>query len=209
VSIQHMQMVLDAQGLSSPEKFVLLVYCNHAQPDGCAWPHPQRVADETGLPLEEVERTRSALAGKGLIDLNPDVGLPIPYAVQVNINALHALRRTPQEYESGEWVQTLDFPESGPPPKRTSVVYLIGTPGSSIAKIGVSKNLDNRLRGLQGSSAAPVEVLWHEPGDRLKEAWLHARFSHLNSHGEWFDFGDLDPVATVANMAKKYECGAK
>lgn len=209
MSIQHMQMVLDAQGLSSPEKFVLLVYCNHAQPDGSSWPQLQRVADETGLPLEEVENVRVSLMAKGLIDLNPDIGIPLPYAVQVNIPELEALRRPPRDYGEHDWTEMIGFPDGDPAPKRTSFVYLIGTPGSPIAKIGVTKNLNSRLRGLQGSSASPVEVLWSAPGDRKKEAWLHAQFAHLNSHGEWFDFGDRDPVKTVAAKAAQYDGGAR
>lgn len=76
-------------------------------------------------------------------------------------------------------------------------VYIIGSPGSSVVKLGTTTQLAKRLRALQLSSPVPLEVLWSTPGDRASEAALHEHFAHLREHGEWFDFGDADPVRAV------------
>jgi hypothetical protein len=76
-------------------------------------------------------------------------------------------------------------------------VYVIGSPGSNVVKVGTTTQLAKRLRALQLSSPVPLEVLWSAPGDRTREAALHQHFAHLREHGEWFDFGDSDPVAAV------------
>lgn len=88
-------------------------------------------------------------------------------------------------------------------------VYLIGNAESPIAKIGTTKHLDRRLKTIQRASGRKLEALWTTPGGVPLEGWLHRQFHNLRTHGEWFDFGDLDPVTTVATMAAKYEGGVK
>jgi hypothetical protein len=66
-----------------------------------------------------------------------------------------------------------------------------------LVKVGTTTQLAKRLRALQLSSPVPLEVLWSAPGDRGTEAALHQRFAHLREHGEWFDFGNDDPVGAV------------
>ncbi|MFI1608062.1 GIY-YIG nuclease family protein [Streptomyces griseofuscus] len=84
----------------------------------------------------------------------------------------------------------------------TSCVYVIGSPGSSLVKVGTTTQLAKRLRVLQLSSPVPLEVVWSMPGDRASEAALHEHFAHLREHGEWFDFGDDDPVRAVQAAAE-------
>lgn len=82
-------------------------------------------------------------------------------------------------------------------PAPTSHVYVIGRPASNVVKLGTTTQLAKRLRALQLSSPVPLEILWATAGDRAVEAALHLRFAALRQHGEWFDFGDEDPVRAV------------
>lgn len=78
-----------------------------------------------------------------------------------------------------------------------SHVYMIGSPGGNVVKLGTTTQLAKRLRALQLSSPTPLELLWSAPGDRDSETELHQHFAHLRMHGEWFDFGNGDPVSAV------------
>lgn len=76
-------------------------------------------------------------------------------------------------------------------------VYLIGPADGSVFKIGRTSNVENRLRSLQAGNPATLSVLWTAPGSVLIECELHRWFENGWVRGEWFDFGDLDPVATI------------
>lgn len=54
-------------------------------------------------------------------------------------------------------------------------------------KIGLSDDPARRLRSLQVGSPVPLTLLAHVLGSREKERYLHRRFAHLRSHGEWFE----------------------
>lgn len=88
-------------------------------------------------------------------------------------------------------------------PARIQWVYVIGAPGSPIVKIGYSADLSQRLRVIQTGSHVQVAVLWQDGGGRALERALHREFRQLRQHGEWFDFGDADPVATVRGAAER------
>jgi hypothetical protein len=83
------------------------------------------------------------------------------------------------------------------------VVYLIGPAGSSVAKIGRAKHVERRMTQLQPGHPAKLAVLWTTPGGSLIEGELHRRFDGCRVFGEWFDFGSLDPVATVDAAAEE------
>ena len=76
------------------------------------------------------------------------------------------------------------------------VVYVLGTPGSNVVKIGRTANLDRRLADIQRMSPVPLAALWTHPGGSGLEANLHRHFKALRSHGEWFTFG-RDPVPLI------------
>lgn len=78
-------------------------------------------------------------------------------------------------------------------------VYLIGPADSSVAKIGRSTEVKNRLRSLQNSSPARLVLLWSTPGGKALENALHRHFAAIRMHGEWFDFASLDRVDSVTN----------
>lgn len=86
-------------------------------------------------------------------------------------------------------------------PSRTQFVYLIGSTGSPLVKIGTTNDLGRRLRDIQNMSPAPLSVLWHAEGGLALEQALHSRFGKYRKHGEWFDFGRRDPIALVSTAA--------
>lgn len=84
----------------------------------------------------------------------------------------------------------------------TEVVYLIGASGMPLAKIGRTKDPQGRLRSIQRMSPVQLEIRWQTDGGSALETHLHRRFKALRTHGEWFDFGDKDPVAEVEAAAQ-------
>lgn len=76
-------------------------------------------------------------------------------------------------------------------------VYVIGPRDSSVVKIGRAVNPGRRLATIQNAHPAKVEILWSTQGGAALEGRLHAEFDHLRSFGEWFDFGDTDPVDAI------------
>lgn len=59
--------------------------------------------------------------------------------------------------------------------------------GAGLIKIGVTTDVDKRIRSLENSSPVLLEFLGCYPGTRSDERALHDRFKHLRRHGEWFD----------------------
>lgn len=92
------------------------------------------------------------------------------------------------------WTNT---PVRTPDAERSSIVYLIGSPESRLVKIGRSDDVPRRLADIQRMSPVPLTVLWATPGGAELEARLHRRFAGHRRHGEWFDFGDDNPVQVV------------
>lgn len=87
------------------------------------------------------------------------------------------------------------------PERPAGVVYLIGD--RPLVKIGTTIDLDRRLRTLQAASSTPIRVLWSTEGGYRLEAALHHVFAHRRIRGEWFDFGEQDPVPLVEAEAHR------
>ncbi|MFI6512149.1 GIY-YIG nuclease family protein [Streptosporangium sp. NPDC050855] len=85
--------------------------------------------------------------------------------------------------------------------RRQRWLYLVGSDEVRPVKIGVSFNPDRRVEELQVGSPVALRILWRAPGGRDMERVLHACFRSYWKHGEWFDFGDENPVAIVAGTA--------
>ena len=121
------------------------------------------------------------------------------------------MRRLRQRANSGTFYTILEVTDAphrwssnkaGQPPRlprqgHENVVYVIGDGRSSVVKIGTTSNLKGRLRNLQTASAYELQVLWSCGGGAALEAHLHSDFADRQMIGEWFDFGDSDPVETV------------
>lgn len=95
-----------------------------------------------------------------------------------------------------EWYRysTMREPERDP-----GTVYVAGAPDAyRLVKIGyTSGTVDRRLNQIRTMSPVPIRELWSTPGTLQTEGALHATFAAQRVHGEWFDFGDADPVATI------------
>ena len=86
-----------------------------------------------------------------------------------------------------------------------SVVYRIGSDETHKVKIGKSIHPERRLADIQRMSPVELRILWTHPGDLALESALHDEFASYRLHGEWFDFGDLNPAATIAAAAERIE----
>ncbi|WP_168200871.1 GIY-YIG nuclease family protein [Allokutzneria sp. NRRL B-24872] len=88
-------------------------------------------------------------------------------------------------------------------PAAEGFVYVIAQVGTTRVKIGYTRNVARRLKGLQTSNPYKLEVLWHAPGDMRLEEALHKKFAKRRTQGEWFDFGHLNPVKAVEAALSK------
>lgn len=80
-------------------------------------------------------------------------------------------------------------------------VYLIGSPVIRQVKIGLSDTPAMRATALQTGSPVQLLVILAIPGGPVLERKLHDYFRAYRTHGEWFDFGDENPVTLVVSAA--------
>lgn len=79
-------------------------------------------------------------------------------------------------------------------------IYLIRRDdGSNLVKIGHSGNVHARLTELRRTALYGITLLWDSGTDHgpATECLLHKLFMCWQREGEWFDFGDVDPVTAV------------
>ncbi|MGW7617379.1 GIY-YIG nuclease family protein [Streptomyces antimycoticus] len=95
------------------------------------------------------------------------------------------------------------LPELPPRNYMRTVLYVVGQPGTSMVKIGITKNLRNRLKGLQTGSPVPLAVLWWHPGSLDLEEAVHREFDDCRASGEWFDFGVEEPEILVEGAVRR------
>lgn len=85
------------------------------------------------------------------------------------------------------------------------LIYVVAAPEVSPGrvKIGFTAGTTTaRLRDLQTGSPVKLEVLYETEGNMSTERILHTLFAPRRIHGEWFDFGDLDPVTEVSGAVQ-------
>lgn len=88
---------------------------------------------------------------------------------------------------------------------RNTHVYLIHLCGTDFYKIGVSKNPYRRLRSLQTSAPAPLELIGYmdaalEKKCYLTESRLHEKYDQHRVSGEWFCLGKDDLGDVLSNF---------
>lgn len=66
------------------------------------------------------------------------------------------------------------------------VAYFIGG-DEGLIRIGVTLQLETRLKSIQSCSPIPLKVLATKPGGCLREAAYHCQFAEYRRHGEWFE----------------------
>ena len=116
MSIQHMQMVFDAGGLTPGEKSVLLAYCNFTDPHGYCWPGVERVADMTGLSERGVKKIRKAFIERGILATASRVnsqGIRSTNITRVNLDKIASMRMPEKTYKDNV-VHELGFAETTP-----------------------------------------------------------------------------------------------
>ena len=73
---------------------------------------------------------------------------------------------------------------------QTSYIYIIGS-NKPPYKVGISKNLNRRLRNLQTGYPYPLQIHHTIETDisqtKLFETILHRNLKHYKTNGEWFD----------------------
>ncbi|MEH0580042.1 GIY-YIG nuclease family protein [Streptomyces sp. B21-108] len=82
-------------------------------------------------------------------------------------------------------------------------VYAVSTDAiPDSIKIGVAKDIAQRIKSLQSGSATTLELRWSARGGFPLERYLHEQFDARRTHGEWFDFqGRPDPVQEINEAA--------
>lgn len=85
-----------------------------------------------------------------------------------------------------------------------SWVYVIGAVNSPVAKIGKAIDVPKRLAELQVGNPLRLAIRWKTPGGRTLEQWLHGEFNKFRLVGEWFDFGNLNPVEEIKNAVDRF-----
>lgn len=83
------------------------------------------------------------------------------------------------------------------------VLYVIGQPGTSIVKIGVTQNVPSRLKNIQTGSPVRLAVRWWHVGSYDLERTLHDEFQDCKLEGEWFDFGVEEPELIVESAVER------
>jgi Meiotically up-regulated gene 113 len=70
------------------------------------------------------------------------------------------------------------------------MLYLIAPTSRTVAKLGYSKNPQQRLKQLQTGHSAPLELLATRRGTMADEAKFHQWLSPDRTSGEWFKWSD-------------------
>lgn len=121
MTIKHISMVLEAEGLDGPEKLLLIAYCNRTDDHGYCWPGQQRLADDCGTSPATVKRVKRKLIEKKLIAsqrrLDPKTGEPITNLTRVNLDLLAAMKRQPTDYDDNV-IEQLTFAADAPLPQK-------------------------------------------------------------------------------------------
>jgi hypothetical protein len=85
-------------------------------------------------------------------------------------------------------------------------VYAISTDDTPHSiKIGVTKEIAQRMKSLQIGSATTLKLRWSARGGYPLERYLHDHFDARRTHGEWFDFQSCpDPVQEINEAAQTF-----
>jgi len=86
----------------------------------------------------------------------------------------------------------------------TTDLYVIGEgAGSGLVKIGRARDARRRLREIQTGYPRELRLLHVEFGEGGAEKQLHRLLRGSRCRGEWFDFGDRDPVAEIRDALER------
>lgn len=133
MTIKHIAMVLEAEGLDGAEKLLLIAYCNRTDDHGYCWPGQHRLADDCGTSVATVKRVKKKLVEKKLIAsqrrLDPRTGEPITNLTRVNIELLAAMKRKGRDYDDNV-IERITFAADVPLPTKKKKAPRNGEAGS-------------------------------------------------------------------------------
>lgn len=109
MSVEHMSMVFEADGLNGAQKVLLLAYANYTDAHGYCWPGVERLAADTGTSTRTVIRTRKELEAQNLLrhQRRTRDGRPTTNLYRINLDKLRTMRRTPRNFDDN--VMALEF----------------------------------------------------------------------------------------------------
>lgn len=82
-----------------------------------------------------------------------------------------------------------------------SRVYFLRLPEKGLVKIGVTRDLDSRVRGLSGTIKSPVALVGSIDGDNVAERVIHHQLRQHREHGEFFSWPAVSDA--VAGMVAR------
>lgn len=93
--------------------------------------------------------------------------------------------------------------ESGGKNRTSDYLYLVKAQGTSIFKIGIASDVDDRLATMQIGSPLKLELLRavKRSDARKVEAQLHQKFDEYRSHGEWFSLPESDATKAFDDIS--------
>jgi hypothetical protein len=127
-----------------------------------------------------------------------------------NLNHMATVIIERMDREHDELIEAMEkpLPRSAPKQERFDDrwVYAISTDENpDLIKIGVAKDIAQRVRSLQVGSATMLELRWSSRGGYPLERYLHDHFQEGRTHSEWFDFqGVPDPVGEIDVVARHF-----
>jgi hypothetical protein len=88
-------------------------------------------------------------------------------------------------------------------------LYLIRNPATGLVKVGISRNVTQRLYSLEVAAGMKLELLGCVAGGERLERFLHRHFSADRALGEWFrqsrQLTDLAVIAVLTNNVQAME----
>lgn len=78
-------------------------------------------------------------------------------------------------------------------------VYVIGEVDGTLVKIGRAERPARRLPALRTASHLDLVIRAHWDGSEDDEKALHRTFADKRVRGEWFEFGEVDPIQAVTD----------
>jgi hypothetical protein len=92
-------------------------------------------------------------------------------------------------------------------PAAQEYVYIIHATGTNLYKIGQTRNLKARLRGLQTSSPYPLRMIDKCFGSQDLEFYIHREFADYRKTGEWFEFSEAQVIGLLNKYRQCHFCG--
>lgn len=91
-----------------------------------------------------------------------------------------------------------------PEPEKTGHVYLMRETGTNVYKIGVSRDVANRLKQISQKSGRRMEIVYATPnpfkGYHEAETKLLTKWDHIRTEGEWLETTEDQIVKIVADI---------